>query len=689
MVQTSNTLTSPQASALQADVVASQAPQPYADTTGATSAGTSLSGLYGDLGIPSPRRSQHGSSAEEFLADMTSLLNGSVAARPATPPSMEASTDSDEPAEHTRLPATPESILYDELSSTSASTRPTGAAAEPVTQRPHPSHSRKNWTDRAKVAKDAHYKRSRIFSKTRQMILHRTPNMVISATRGYQRAGYVPTKTTAPPLLKRRYSVDVITPDWHGRRRQELLEINKFEVCKHVDPRGTAAFPTSHTIACSPCLELLADNSKAKPPARCYDENEAMIENEPIQSLPNPLRYQYFNSRAATQPPYDGNTYLRLDHTLSNDYFHQMTDTQGSEAWMDDSSLNMALDVLRIHKNCKAHGIDVANSDTVQMIHIASGDSDAQDPSYNDLRERFRDKKWIMFPVNDGMGGYSAPSHWALVVMDFVHMRVFYYNSIGVERNAMYYIAFEISGALLKILGTNTERWVFLPQENSPNQFQNNMHGNDHGPCGPFVWKMMQIFIDQIIYYQVAGREIDCDLELASDFPEYFGTLFNSMNVRIEMQHSLILAKIQMDSTKAMDEHDQAAVNDEDVVLSDAPPQPFQPPVRTSEQDSETETETETISEDERDLEGGISIIGDENLCHFTSVASSSSPRETPAEDIVLGEDDETSDVQLYDSTSPVRLVRTHSHISDDDAAVQHRSANRRRRHGVNSTASS
>lgn len=77
-----------------------------------------------------------------------------------------------------------------------------------------PTSANGEWTEKSRA--DNH-KRARPYSRTRQMIRHRTDKMVVTASRGFGRAGYPPTKVTKPAMHARRYSVDVVTSGWESK----------------------------------------------------------------------------------------------------------------------------------------------------------------------------------------------------------------------------------------------------------------------------------------------------------------------------------------------------------------------------------------------------------------------------------------------------------------------------------------
>lgn len=89
------------------------------------------------------------------------------------------------------------------------------------------------WTDDkwSGVAKEAHYKRTQVFGRTRQMMRDKSRNMIVMASRGYGRSGHVPTKFTKPRLHKRRYSVDVLTLNRDGIIDGPPAKGTNIEVC--------------------------------------------------------------------------------------------------------------------------------------------------------------------------------------------------------------------------------------------------------------------------------------------------------------------------------------------------------------------------------------------------------------------------------------------------------------------------
>jgi hypothetical protein len=233
-------------------------------------------------------------------------------------------------------------------------------------------------------------------------------------------------------------------------------------------------------------------------------------------------------------------------------------------------------------------------------------------------------------PINDGIGAYGDGTHWSLVIVDRVHKRVFYYDSMGVNRNnRIQQLAWDVTHGLLMVLGPILPGWAFLPQQESPNQWWDNQFKDDRGPCGPFVWKMAKMMITKIIEYQLSGHEADCDLALPRDFPRYFKSVFDSWLVRLEMQQFIGWFKTDQESLMSTEEHDQIAVEGENVVMSQERPAVCLEPERPA---SEGSTDDSSENEQDQDLPasvnrlrgGGISLVGEDDSMDDVSLGASS-----------------------------------------------------------------
>ncbi|CAO2653088.1 Nn.00g024990.m01.CDS01 [Neocucurbitaria sp. VM-36] len=405
-----------------------------------------------------------------------------------------------------------------------------------------------NFPARTKDAKDAHFKRGQIFTKTRQMMRCRTNNMVVAASRGHQRAGYLPTKPTRPPLYKRRYTTDILTKSVDDQSDNRWNEESSTE--------GITRGPT-------------------------YNENEPVVQHVPAMSLPNACRFPSVSLRLPQKVPFNNEICLELgDATIRNDayWFIRVTDdSYGNEAWMRGESLDMALETLRRDHNCDAYSIDMANSNVAQVFYFAAMSKDGSAREYDEYRARFHDKRWVFIVVNNAFGEVvndgTKGSHWSLVAMDRGGKTLHYYDSLpGRSLSNQWSIGRDVGAGLLFILGENLDDWKFEVEEHSPNQNINNLFQTDVGPCGPFVYTMTGILISHIKSYQDEGRESECFLNLPAGFDVWFGNMFHSQQVRYDIQDAILRWRSRFDAERFEHEHDQAAVRDEDVVLVDDPP---------------------------------------------------------------------------------------------------------------------
>lgn len=245
---------------------------------------------------------------------------------------------------------------------------------------------------------------------------------------------------------------------------------------------------------------------------------------------------------------------------------------------MRGESLDMALEVLRRDKNCEAYGIDIANSNMSQIFYIAGMCQDGQSNAYDEYRRRFKHKRWIFLPINDGFGGTTndghSGTHWSLVVMDTIEHTVHYFDSLYVQWEWNQRLAKDVSIGLMSILGEDISEWVFESEINSPHQWKHNQFTGDGGPCGPFVYKMTEILVENIIF-QEHRQERRYGLSLPDWFPEHFVNLFHSGQVRWQMQQSLVRYKAEYEATWLIQAHDLKAVQNEGATLSTKLPETF------------------------------------------------------------------------------------------------------------------
>ncbi|KAH6876121.1 hypothetical protein BKA58DRAFT_467808 [Alternaria rosae] len=397
---------------------------------------------------------------------------------------------------------------------------------------------------------------SNIFSKTRESIKYQGARVLIISSRGFQRE-HLPTKQTRPPLLKRRYSVDVnTTTDWER-------ETDHWE------------FVLSQTYDIP---EL---------PSKEVDPLPALTHG---LQLPHPARYTAFASAFDHQPPHNEGVFLELgDVTLHNDAFNYIGATNSQiyrqEVWMRDESLDMALEVLRRDYDCDADKIGIANSTVAQICYFArmSGEYSAE---YEQYRSRYADKNWIFIVINDAIGGVEndghSGSHWSLAVLDRISKTCYYFDSLYINLRFYQGLGQDMSMGMLHILGESPDDWRYRIQFNSPNQYDNNRFKEDGGACGPFVYKMSQMLINAIKLCQLAGREHNCDLTLKHWFPEQFESEFHSEQVRYEIKDKIARWARKQWSSRLVDNWDTALIQGTDAVLDDGPVVTFEVPGRSS-----------------------------------------------------------------------------------------------------------
>jgi hypothetical protein len=516
-----------------------------------------------------------------------------------------------------------------------------------------------------KSAKEVPYKR------TRQMMRGKTGSVTILAARGFERHGHAPTKKTTPPLLKRRYSIDVQVAGKAGWK-------DDFEVGHTHRPRSLSV-----------CISQYTNGGQARAVSPSCDETEPAVQQEPTLPVPNPLRYELFSWREALYPPYNTKDYLTFgDSTLSNYHLHHMTDTTGHEAWMADTSFNMALEVLCGNKDCHTHGIDIINSNITQMLHLAGNFGDGSESHYDFLRTRFEGKNWIFIPINDGLSDDPTDSgcgtHWSLLVMDRINKYAVYYDSMDVQSTKMQRVATTVVRGLLEILKEPSKEWEWIPQTHSPNQWTHNQFEKDGGACGPFVWKMCDLLVGWIIHDQIAGREDETTLLLPPEFAGWFRERFHSLYVRRDMRKSIAHVKCGTVAAPLIEEHDQVAVAGEDVVMSDELP-PLYPiyPEDTLVESAETaiddtedtgsdyeaavdDTEESGFDDetDSNDEDGGVAL--DEHEQNFISAVDADETKEV-SYGLPSPSSESADDIWLDDEDEAQGAEEGHSHNPDDD----------------------
>ncbi|KAF1935192.1 hypothetical protein EJ02DRAFT_75709 [Clathrospora elynae] len=619
---------------------------------------------------------------------------------PVTPPSTQ---------EQDTHMATPPSVTppptenrVDGASSDGVSGPPTPATTAPLSERAPSPLDKFLRLSRSAIAD--HYKRATIFGQTREIMFCRTRRMCLTASRGFQR-GNVPTKRTTPPLLKRRYSIDVSTSDWNGwwasGRNQEELEA-----------RARRNF-------CSLSKRYTHNLQRECQKVKAYHLDPIYFPGSFVD-VPNPSRYVAFGPLFALRPPFNTDIYLELgDATIRNDAFCYIgvTDTRdhGSEVWMRDESIDMALEVLRRDSNCDAHSIAIANSMTAQVCYFACQSKDGSTREYDEYRTRFQNKKWIFIVINDAIGGLvndgTNGTHWSLVAMDCEGRLAHYYDSMYIDSRYHQHMGLDVCSGMLYILGENPGDWKYQPEWHSPHQNRNNQFYGDGGACGPFVFKMTELLVDHIRHYQRAGNEDQCYLQLDRGFPAVFENQFHSQNVRRGIQMRIARWKAGIDAPELAHAHDQNAIRDEDVALIDepivtitVPPHPVLPIRREASRRSrysthhsrtfsryQTQKQVRSQKHSVIDLEDNDTVIGNSS---YRNISNNETER---AADIRLStqdpyvnldirmdidadqDDDQDGGISLVDrdlftdepmSGGHPRITNTPEHSDDEDASV-------------------
>jgi hypothetical protein len=303
--------------------------------------------------------------------------------------------------------------------------------------------------------------------------------------------------------------------------------------------------------------------------------------------IPYPPRYAAFGTVFYLNPPFNDDVYLTLgDITIQNDAFCHIRCTNWSlgDPWMRDESLDMSLEVLCRDYDCDNHDIAIANSMISQICLFAAESEDSGPEEYSQYKDRFQDKRWIFLVVNDAIGSFQADclqgNHWSLLAMDRIHRRTSYYDSLYLNDSQSRQRGLQISRGMLNILGEDPRIWGYQAQVHTPHQKYHNQFHHDDGACGPFVYKMTEMLIGHIKFYQSHHMEGECFLELSEDFPLYFRDQFHSLQVRHEIQRRIARWKSILDAPLMANNHDNSAISGQCVELNDSPVVHFEIPRR-------------------------------------------------------------------------------------------------------------
>lgn len=267
-------------------------------------------------------------------------------------------------------------------------------------------------------------------------------------------------------------------------------------------------------------------------------------------------------------PPENDEVYLTFnDASITNNQFHYITHTAGQEAFMQDYCLDMALKILAHNSKCSASHIAIASTFESQIFYIAASDKDG----WEEYSKLFKDAKWILIPINDGMTGKVNAAiqgaHWSLLAINRVGKMAHYFDSLFVTIPAYHELADTVFHGILNVLGEDISGWMGKVEYNSPNQTQHNRCKDDAWTsCGPFVFFMIEYLVDTIKWAQSMGKEDQHVLDLEETFPQQWGEIWNSRGTRLAMQNSVARTKQTMEAEKESDSDDLVEALVEEVV---------------------------------------------------------------------------------------------------------------------------
>ncbi|OAG12269.1 uncharacterized protein CC84DRAFT_1226364 [Paraphaeosphaeria sporulosa] len=375
----------------------------------------------------------------------------------------------------------------------------------------------------------AHNQRAHAFAQTRAMIRLETESLFVTSSRGFGRE-LPPTGLARPPLKSRRYTIDA------------SLATRAFQYERDYTANNYDRLPEDLTYP----TQFIA---KTNVSAREIDERVQLG----IQlTLPDPLRYRELHRWGRVLPQFnedrypgdDGerrfmnDTYIQFsDGPLRNEDFITITSmTYGS--WYRDDVMDAALALCSIYYGAEDNEIMVVGSGTSQAFKFAAmthGELDMTElRAYAPI---FQGKKWILMPLNDGIGetstGQFHGTHWSLLAINRPSKSAHYIDGYGysMEKMAKCYAC-----ALQKML--DDEEYDFYIEWNSPDQWSNNSTPFiDWGPCGPYVVKIVKIMMAHIRNHQNVGREADITLHLNSSFRSQFD--FDSYSERRALEYTI------------------------------------------------------------------------------------------------------------------------------------------------------
>ncbi|KAF1968274.1 hypothetical protein BU23DRAFT_558686 [Bimuria novae-zelandiae CBS 107.79] len=401
----------------------------------------------------------------------------------------------------------------------------------------------------------AHDQCALAFMQTGAHLSHQSATLFITASRGFDRLP-APMSATRPALKHRRYTIDASVapgafPQLHDYSRYTYGSENE-DFTPWAQPRAT---------------HLKFEQLSVRP-----RETDEPVHRRQQYPLPDPLRYRDLHRWGNVWPPFNIDPYVTVGNAKpTNEDFRLSIERKGSDCWWRDTILDSSLELILQYYNVEARGVGIATSVITMCLQFAQ----YEDANLNEVREykaMFEDKKWIMIPLNDGIAATSAEetagSHWALLAIDRPNHTAHYIDGWSVTRSSRSWQAIAI-GFTCAMENLLSERYIRILQYDAPGQWEHNKSGGsdggpcrDHGPCGPYVAKMVEYLVKRIIDHQDQGLEANINFDLDTDAVDYFEREFDSVETRCYLAYTLAGAKASQVANERAEHHDEEALRE-------------------------------------------------------------------------------------------------------------------------------
>ena len=399
----------------------------------------------------------------------------------------------------------------------------------------------------AAVSTAAHDERAHIFRQTTTTLSYHSDRLAVTSSRGFARE-LAPMKPTSAHR-SRRYTIDVtVTSGAFPQERNYLIDLYNTQYEDFEPPLQ----PRSQQ----------ARDADRKKYVRQTDEPTRQL----LLSLPDPLRYRDFHRWGFIRPPYTTATYLSLEMgaaRIDNPEFCSIVNNTGTDSWYENDVIDMALYLLSRYYKCEANGIGIVDSNTIMCIRYAGFGPDEIGP-LSVYKSQLEDKKWIFVPLNEGMKAIANDafhgSHWSLLAIDRINRCAHYVDGWGSTRYSpeWHKLAEDSARAVGSILG---EQYPLTVELGAPDQWSDNTSGQcDFGPCGPYVIKMIQLYVEHLIQAQRSGLVNQIKLGQDAFTQNYFRQRFNSYNERWSLVYTIAGVKASQVANVRAAEHEQAAL---------------------------------------------------------------------------------------------------------------------------------